>query len=519
MLIIQPILQFWLSHPALLYGMAFMLGVFGHLTDSFWLLIPCLFLWIPFLFIILYDKQFLKHLLLSIIVFLSAWIYATAHHPFPSIPLEGVKGVAWVKIKNISLQTNFFGKNWLYRCEIEQFMPEGTSTSIVSSLPCLITLPAEDQIKQTQRVRPLANQEYWVMGKLTETAKGSYRLRVSSKAQWDPIPGTWSWAEQRYGWKKRASEWIESQFSHPFSASFLAGLVTGEFDDQWMRQQFSRFGLQHLLAISGFHFAIIASFLSFVLSLFLPARMRVTCLLFCLAAYCFFLGAQASILRAWIMCSLTLVGILLEKQTTALNSLGFALLAILGYNPLLCQELGFQLSFGTTAAILLFYSPAQWLIDEILPKRGLSEVLKMNLWNQHAYCVLAFLRQGFALTVAVTLFALPMTLYYFQQFPWMSLLYNLFYPFLASGSMCLFLLGSLLTFIPFLAHFIHFVNDHYTFFLLQLAYQIPSELDAYFKIEPFHPAWLIVYLCLVSVGGIIWKEKSSQDQKEVFQFI
>ena len=514
------LIHFWLCHPALLYGIAFLLGLFCHLEDAPWLIIiPCLSLWLPFLIAAAHRKhrEMLKPLALSLLTFLTAWCYASVHYSFPRLPPEGILGNAHIKIRSISLQYSLFGDRWLYRCELQQFFPRTSSQSIVLSFPCLIYLPVE----QTQRKpRPLAHHDYWIFGKLIQKDKGTYLLKVSSKTSWTAIQDSWSWSEQRYQWKRKIGKWIESQFSHPLSGSFLAGLATGEFDDYWMRQQFARFGLQHILAISGFHFAIIAGFLSFLLRMFLSQRTRFLSLLFFLGAYCFFLGPQPSILRAWIMCSLTLFGGLIDKQTNALNSLGIALLAILGYNPLLCQELGFQLSFSTTAAILLFYHPALTWLNTLLPKRRLSDVMQMNHWNQHGYCILAFLRQGLALTLAVNTFALPLTLYYFHQFPSMSFLYNLFFPFLASASLCLLLLGGLLAFIPFLAENLHRLNDAYTYFILQLTYQVPSEMDAYLTLESFSPFWIILYLCCACLVGILWREMSSEhSQMESFAFI
>ncbi len=511
------IIHFWICHPALLYGVAFLLGLWCHLDGSLWLVIPCLSLWLPFLIAAHHSfyRNLLRQMMLSFFTFLTAWSMASSHYSFPSLPTQGVLGKAYVKINSISLQHSLFGDRWIYRCELQQFFPDHSSDALAFSLPCLISFSAEESSSHS---RPLAHQDYWVTGKLIQKDQGRYILKISSKAIWEAVSGTSSWAERRYQWKTKTSQWIESQFSHPLSASFLAGLATGEFDDYWMRQQFARFGLQHLLAISGFHFAIIAGFLNFIFRLFLTQRMRLISLLFCLGVYCFFLGPQASILRAWIMCSLTLLGGLIDKQTTALNSLGFALLAILGYDPLLCQELGFQLSFATTAAILLFFDPAQKWLYQIFPKRRLSEVIQMNTWNQHGYCILAFLRQGLALTLAVNIVALPLTLYYFHQFPFMSLLYNLFYPFLATGSLCLLLLGGMLAFIPFIAQPIHYLNDVYTSFLLQLTYQVPSESDAYLTIGAFPSFWLIFYLCSVCLSGIIWREKSSTSS-EKFYFI
>lgn len=511
-------LNFWLYHPALLYGSALLMGILCYLGKSPSLIIPCLFLWLPFLINIIYSRnqETFKFFALSLTLFFSAWLYTASHHVFPHLPSEGLKGIAYVKINNINLQSSPFAKNLRYRCELTQFFPNQSSKSIVSSLPCYILFPANSKTKSI----PLANQDYWVPGKLKQNDNGAYVLKVSTKSTWTPIAGTWSWAEQRFLWKKKISKWIESQFSQHSSAIFLGGLVTGEFDDYWMRDQFARFGLLHLLAISGFHFAIIAGFLSMILRFILPLPIRTIGLLLCLGAYCFLLGPQPSILRAWIMCSLTLLGGLLQKQTTALNSVGFALLIILGYNPLLCQELGFQLSFAITVAILLFYQPALAFVHFIFPKRSLSDALQMNGWNQHAYCVLAFFKQALALTLAVNVFAIPLTLYYFQQFPWMSLLYNLFFPFLASISLCLLLLGGMLTFVPFIAAGIHYINDRYTFFLLQLTYQIPSELDAHLSIGSIHSVWIALYLCGTCLCGILWKEKNSQNlQEKPFAFI
>lgn len=511
------ILQFWSCHPALLYGIAFLLGLSCHFNASLWLVLPCLSLWLPLLRVAINPRyrDALKPLALSGLLFLTAWGFAAVHYVFPQLTQE-ISGQALVKIKAISLQHSLFGERWLYRCELQQFFPENSTDSIASSLPCVISLPSKYLEKES---RPLANQDYWLLGRLTQTEQGSYVLKVSSKTSWTPVPASWNLAEQRYQWKKKMADWIESQFSHSASASFLAGLVTGEFDDFWMRQQFARFGLQHLLAISGFHFAIVAGFLSFILRLFLSQRVRILTLLIGLAIYCLFLGPQASILRAWIMCSLALLVSLIDKSSSALNSLGLAILMILGYNPLLCQELGFQLSFTTTAAILLFYQPARTWLYELFPKRELSDALKMNHLSQYGYCLVAFLREGLALTVAVNIFALPLTLYYFNQFPWMSLLFNLFFPFLASASLCLLMIGALLTFVPFIPELIHHLNDAYTYFLLQMTYQVPLEMDSYLLIEVFHPFWLILYLCCASLGGIIWKERKSVSSQEAFLMI
>ncbi|MCB1119150.1 MAG: ComEC/Rec2 family competence protein, partial [Chlamydiia bacterium] len=311
-------------------------------------------------------------------------------------------------------------------------------------------------------------------------------------------------------WKEGVKRWIESHYSHPSSGMFLSGLATGQFDDPWMREQFARFGLQHILAISGFHFAVIALFLNFILRLLFRQKIAIILLIAILGLYCIFLGPQPSILRAWLMCSIPLVGMLIQKQSSALNTLGIALLFLLTFDPYMIQELGFQLSFGTTAAILLFFQPMRSAMFSLLGGRKMGEVMEMTMTQQHGYLILGFIRESLALALAVNVFALPLTLFYFQQFPWMSLLYNVFFPLLTSISMCLLLTGSMMSFIPPLSKGIHFVNDHLTYFLLQLTYQIPHEVDLYLKLETFPSSLLVLSLTLTSVWGIYRKSRAKE---------
>lgn len=493
------ILHFWIYHPALLYGISLLLGILSAFNSSFWIAIPLFSLWLPFIV----EKKYIL-LILSILTYFSGLFYTHSHHHFPNKEIEGK---AKISIQSISLHQSFYGEKWIYRCKIKQLVAlDGT---LYSNIPCTVSIPVG-------KPRPIGDAAYWVEGRLIMREKGGNIFKVSSKTIWSPIPKSWSWAERRFEWKRRSKSWIESHFSQPLSGPFLAGLATGEFDDHWMRQQFARFGLQHLLAISGFHFAIAASFLSVLFRFIRSQKMRVSLLLFFLALYCFFLGPQPSILRAWMMCSLTLTAFLLHKQTKALNSLGIALLFILIFDPLLALELGFQLSFGATAAILLFYQPAREWIHSILSIRPLDQVKDMNGLHQHGYLLLSFLRESLALGIAVNVFAFPLTLYYFQQFPWMSLLYNLFFPFLASLSICLLIMGLLMGWLPPLAGLIHAVNDYFTHFLLQLTTQIPPELDAFLITAPLPSPLILAYLCLATLVGIFWKGKN---REEPFAFI
>jgi len=92
------------------------------------------------------------------------------------------------------------------------------------------------------------------------------------------------------------------------SASFLKGISTGDFEDHMMVMELGRFGLQHIMAISGFHFSLVALIISTLFAGFLPRKMASSTVIFLLSCYFLFLGCSPSILRAWVMIFVVLLG-------------------------------------------------------------------------------------------------------------------------------------------------------------------------------------------------------------------
>jgi competence protein ComEC len=114
-------------------------------------------------------------------------------------------------------------------------------------------------------------------------------------------------------------------------------------------------GLYHLLAISGAHIGVI-SFLIFGLFRALRVPRRASCILLIalLVLYELLVEGRASVLRAVIMSIGFLLGKLLEKDSSLLNGIGASAFALLLANPFQLFELGFQLTFAATLAIILF---------------------------------------------------------------------------------------------------------------------------------------------------------------------
>lgn len=109
----------------------------------------------------------------------------------------------------------------------------------------------------------------------------------------------------------------------------------------------------HLLALSGLHVGLIFSVFFFMLGLFRGGR-RTTVLLSMvfLYSYLYLVGLKASLWRAVLLITGFLLGLLFERKSYGLNSLGFSGLIFLFFFPEGLFEGGFQLSYLATFGIL-----------------------------------------------------------------------------------------------------------------------------------------------------------------------
>lgn len=460
--------EFWRRNPGLLYGLACLLGSFTALRPAPILIFPAVLL--------LFSFSWIR---VCLAAFVLACIMLSIHirYQFPDLPEEGATGTAYFHIDSLSNGRHHFGRKWIYKGKIAAFTLDYEGV-IARNIPCRIVVPDKPEL-----VRPPGDRSYILQGRLLKMERGGYVFKTAKEAPWSPVKGSFSLAELRYQAKSALLNYISGHIDDERSAVFLSGIMTGEFDDRLMQQEFGRFGLQHIMAISGFHFSIIASILSFMLRLVMGHRPAIWCLVGLLSAYFVFLGLSPSIMRAWITIIIALAGVLWERKGSGLNALGLSMMAVLLYDPLLCLHIGFQYSFAATAAILMLYNPCEAFMQLFFPVRRLDQALKMDRCNQHGYLLVALVRQAIALGFAVNLVSIPMMLAHFHQFPVMSLIYNLFFPSMVSLSMLLLILGLLLGWLPFVALWIHSLNGVYTRFVLDYTYNMPLSVDVTCKMN------------------------------------
>jgi len=504
---LEIIARCWSHQPALLYGLTALLGAALALNYISW---PFL---IVFFLIVIVSLAYAGQMWLRIafvFVLCGASFYLTKErYQFPQDADLGKEGVAEVEILSVSSSKNWFGAMWVYKATLLSFESQEGGV-VAKNIPVHISL----SVAKTA-VRPLATHRYRFPAKLKEGMRnGSYTLSPVKNAIWYPFESVWSLAERRYHAKLYIQNHIKESIGSHHVASFLSGIATGEFDDMLLSSELGRFGLQHLMAISGLHFSILATFIGFGLCVFLSWRWALIGVVTLLTGYFLFLGNSPSVLRAWIALMVAFMGILLGKRSVALNSLGLAILVIALCDPLLITHIGFQFSFAITAAILVWFSPCDAWLQKWFNKRSLSQVVGFDLIDQHAYCLLCFLRQALALGIAVNLVAIPLTLYHFEKFPIMGLVYNLFFPFMVSLSILLLLLACLTAFLPWISNALNGFNENYTQFLLNFTFNLPKAFDSHLRLVGLPQEVIVGYLFVIFILGIIAKYRS-ESQNEV----
>jgi ComEC/Rec2-related protein len=169
-------------------------------------------------------------------------------------------------------------------------------------------------------------------------------------------------------YRKRMKTKLESAGIPQPAAGFMLGLSTG--DKSWIpkktKELFSRAGLAHLLAVSGYHVGIVGCFPL----LFLRSRRREVRWLssFGLIGIWLFIvacGSPWSAVRSGIMVTVACIGKWSGRHLLPWQGFAAAAWVVAWVDPWAPQQLGTQLSFVATASILAVISNPRWLIVRI----------------------------------------------------------------------------------------------------------------------------------------------------------
>lgn len=145
-------------------------------------------------------------------------------------------------------------------------------------------------------------------------------------------------------------------------AALLTGLLTGDVRGQTPERKdvLAAAGLTHLVVVSGRHVGLLlAGVLGLAAAAGLGARGRRLLGLAAMAFYVLLVRWEPSVLRAAVMATLVLGAGLAGRRADARHSLAMAVVLLLLVDPLLAGHLGFGLSVGATAGVLVV---TPWLV-------------------------------------------------------------------------------------------------------------------------------------------------------------
>lgn len=186
------------------------------------------------------------------------------------------------------------------------------------------------------------------------------------------------------------------------NGSLLASMVLGDKAvvlDKEIKDEFRASGLSHVLAASGFNLSIVAATIYFALRLFSANLWITNAICFSgMLAFVFVAGPSPSVVRAFLMGSLLLLSRCLGRSLHMPAALCFTMFAVILIDPWATADIGFQLSYFSTAGMILAASQLGLLISRKVPK--------IPQWIQAVL----------AATLVAQACVLPLQLFYFRQF-------------------------------------------------------------------------------------------------------
>ncbi len=205
---------------------------------------------------------------------------------------------------------------------------------------------------------------------------------------------------------------LESYDFKPDELAIINALILGQRHDisSIIYDNYVKAGAIHILAVSGLHVGII---LLLITALLKPLEhlkngrvFKIIIILVFLWCFAIIAGLSASVTRAVTMFSIVTIGTHLKRPVNIYNTLAISIFVLLLFKPLFLFDVGFQLSYSAVIAIV-----------SIQP-------LLVPLW-QPKWFVFKTLWQVFTVSIAAQLGVLPLSLFYFHQFPGLFFLSNL----------------------------------------------------------------------------------------------
>ncbi|GAB7258246.1 ComEC/Rec2 family competence protein [Polaribacter sp. OB-PA-B3] len=192
----------------------------------------------------------------------------------------------------------------------------------------------------------------------------------------------------------------------------ISALLLGQRQDisKGLLTDYQNAGAIHILAVSGLHVGILLLIITFILRPLERLKngkyIKAICVILLLWIFAVIAGLSASVVRAVTMFSFVAIGQSFQKKTLIEFSLITSMLFLLLVKPMFLFDVGFQLSYLAVFGII-------WVQPKLDSLYVSKYYLDKKLW------------QLLTVSIAAQVGILPLSIYYFQQFPGLFMLSNI----------------------------------------------------------------------------------------------
>lgn len=233
------------------------------------------------------------------------------------------------------------------------------------------------------------------------------RTRVVGRA---PLP---LWQRILEGCRRYCVHTFQHYIPFPREAGLAEALLIGykEDLDKLLVQDYTQAGVVHIIAISGMHLLLLYEALLWLLQALPEKRwsgtVKAALMVAVLWGFALLTGGSASVLRATLMYTfITVERLAVQRYTNRYNLLAASAFLLLCYEPRFLLDVGFQLSYLAVLSLMLFQRSMARLY---VPTSRVGRFA----WNMTTA------------TLAAQVLTVPVSIYYFHQFPNFFLLANL----------------------------------------------------------------------------------------------
>ena len=194
--------------------------------------------------------------------------------------------------------------------------------------------------------------------------------------------------------------------------NILIALLLGQQQDisPEILKDYQYAGAVHILSVSGLHVGFILMFITFLLKPLSNSKrnaiLKLAVILISLWTYGILAGLSASVVRSVTMFSFVAIGIHLRRTVNIFHTLLVSMFLILLWKPSFLFDVGFQLSYLALFFIL-------WL-----------QPLLSNIWHPKNKIV-QYIWDIVTVSTAAQIGAMPLSIYYFHQFPGLFFVTNI----------------------------------------------------------------------------------------------